>query len=67
DVDNAIKESYDKGLLDKTDLEIIRLLRKGMLKEDISKKKNLSRSTVYRRLEKIVCTVKSGLNKQKKV
>ena len=67
DVDNAIKESYDKGLLDKTDLEIIRLLRKGMLKEDISKKKNLSRSTVYRRLEKIVCTVKSVLNKQKKV
>ena len=65
DVDNAIKESYDKGLLDKTDLEIIRLLRKGMLKEDISKKKNISRMTIHRRLKKIVYTVKLALQGEK--
>ena len=65
EVDNAIKEAYDKGVLDKTDVEIIQLLRKGVLKEDISKKKNLSRMTIHRRLKKIVCTVKNTLQGKK--
>lgn len=62
DVDNAIKKSHDKGLLDEMDLEIIRLLRKGVSKEDMSKRiKNLSRRTIYRRLEKIISAIKSEL------
>lgn len=65
DVDNAIRECSEKGLIDKTDLEIILLTRKGITKEDISKKKNLSRMTVHRRLKKIALSV-MGVLKDKK-
>lgn len=57
DVDNAIKKASELGLIDTTDLGIILLLRKGVSKEDISKKKNLSRMTVHRRLKKITLSV----------
>ena len=62
DIDNAIKKSFNRDLLDKTDLEIIDLLRRGLSKERISKKKNFSRMTLHRRMKKIVCSVMSFLN-----
>ena len=61
DIDNAIKKVFDAGLLDKTDLDIIHLLRQGLSKERISKKKNFSRMTLHRRLKKIVVTVMGAL------
>ena len=62
DVDTAIKECSKKGLVDKVDLDIIRLLRKGFSKEKISNRKNLSRMTIHRRLKKIVFLVMKELN-----
>ena len=65
DVDNAIKDCSKNGLIDNTDLEIILLLRRGVSKEDISKKKNFSRMTVHRRLKKIVFSVMNMLQARK--
>ena len=53
--------SNKDGIINKTDLDIIHLLRQGLSKERISKKKNFSRMTLHRRLKKIVATVMDAL------
>ena len=65
DVNKALRMAYEKNLIDKNDLEIIKFLRRGKSKEWISKKKNISRMTLHRKMKKIVVTVKDVLNGKK--
>lgn len=65
DVNKALRMAYEKNLIDKNDLEIIKFLRRGKSKEWIAKKKNISRMTLHRKMKKIVVTVKDVLNGKK--
>lgn len=57
DVDKALKMASRANLIDKNDIEIIKFLRQGRSKIWVANKKNISRMTLYRKLEKIAVIV----------
>ena len=57
DIDKALKIASRANLIDKNDVELIKLLRQGKSKIWVANKKNISRMTLYRKLEKIAVAV----------
>lgn len=62
DIDNAIEVAKERNLMDEDESDIVRFLRQGKTKEWISKKKNISRMTVHRKLKKTTATIVSILH-----